>query len=186
MHTVMYRFLLLALVAILPASQVLGEAALRTGDSLTLRISGVPGADSAQISASYSIDAEGNISLPYIGKIRAVGFTTGQLQTIVANRYKSERIFTNPTINITSGGGRFINVAGEVKSPGRKSYTPDLTLLRVIIASGDFSDYANERKVQLSRDGEVMEVDVKKIRQNPNLDIPLKPGDDIYVPQSWF
>lgn len=164
-----------------------GDAELRVGDALDLRISGVPGDDVAQISATYTVDNEGNINLPYIGKMKAQGVTAGALQTMIQSAYVQQKIFTNPTIIITTaGGGRFVNVSGDVRSPQRVVYTPDLTLLKAITAAGDFTDYANARKVQLLRGGERIVVDVKKIRENPSLDIPLRPGDDIYVPQSWF
>lgn len=163
------------------------DAELRVGDILELRISGVPGDDVAQISATYTVDNEGFVNLPYIGKIRAQGVTAGQLQTSIQNTYVQQQIFTNPTIIITTaGGGRFVNVSGDVRSPQRVVFTPDLTILKAITAAGDFTDYANPRKVQLLRGGERIVVDIKKIRENPSLDIPLRPGDDIFVPQSWF
>lgn len=182
--------LLVALLALCAAQPLLGQggdAALRVGDILDLRISGVPSDDVAQVSGTYTVDNEGYLNLPYIGKIRAQGVSSGDLQTSIQNRYVSEQIFTNPTILITTaGGGRFVNVSGDVRAPQRVAYTPDLTLLKAITAAGDFTEYANDRKVRLLRSGEVMVVDVKKIRENPSLDIPLKPGDDVYVPQSWF
>lgn len=182
--------LLLALLALCAAQPLFaqgGDAALRVGDVLDLRISGVPSDDVAQVSGTYTVDNEGYLNLPYIGKVRAQGVSSGDLQTAIQNRYVSEQIFTNPTILITTaGGGRFVNVSGDVRAPQRVAYTPDLTLLKAITAAGDFTEYANDRKVRLLRSGEVMVVDVKKIRENPTLDIPLKPGDDVYVPQSWF
>ncbi len=164
-----------------------GDAELRVGDVLELRISGVPGDDVSQISATYTVDNDGYINLPYIGKVRAQGVTAGQLQTTIQNTYVQQKIFTNPTIIITTAsGGRFVNVSGDVRSPQRVVFTPDMTILKAITAAGDFTEYANPRKVQLLRGGERIVVDVKKIRENPSLDIPLRPGDDIYVPQSWF
>lgn len=186
LHSLMGVILLLAGMASECPAQA-GDAPLRVGDVLDLRISGVPGSDVAQVSGTYTIDNEGMINLPYIGKMRAAGVNAGDLQTMIQNRYMAEQIYSSPTIVITTaGGGRFVNVSGDVRSPQRVVYTPDLTLLKAITAAGDFTDYANDRKVRLLRSGEVMVVDVKKIRENPSLDIPLKPGDDIYVPQSWF
>ncbi len=184
------RQLLVFLTASLIACSALaqsGNAQLRIGDLLDLRISGVPADDIGQISGTYTVDNEGNLNLPYIGKVRAVGFSAGALQTSIQNRYIQDKIFTNPTVLImTAGGGRFVNISGDVRAPQRVAFTPDMTLLKAITAAGDFTEYANRRKVRLLRGGESLVVDVKKIRDNPSLDIPLKPGDDIFVPRSWL
>ncbi len=185
--TLLYLFLFAVAFSPTGASAQSGDAALRIGDILQLRISGVPGDDIGQISGSYTVDNEGNLNLPYIGKMRALGMTASALQNAIQGRYVQEKIFTNPTILInTAGGSRFVNIAGDVRSPQRVAYTPDLTLLKAITAAGDFTEYANQKKVRLLRGGERLIVDIKKIRDNPSLDIPLKPGDDVYVPRSIF
>ena len=65
-------------------------------------------------------------------------------------------------------------------------YTPDLTILATINAAGGFSAFADQRKVRLLRGNEVMVIDIRKVRSNPSLDIPVEPGDRIEVPQSVF
>jgi uncharacterized protein involved in exopolysaccharide biosynthesis len=79
-----------------------------------------------------------------------------------------------------------ISVGGDVKAPQLLDYAPDLTLLRVINAAGGFSEYADQKKIRLLRDGKVIVVDVTAIRQDPSKDISLKPGDSIEVPQSFW
>jgi polysaccharide biosynthesis/export protein VpsN len=56
----------------------------------------------------------------------------------------------------------------------------------VINAGGGFTEYANRKKVRLLRDGKVTVVDVTAIIGDPAKDIPLKPGDSIEVPQSFW
>jgi len=79
-----------------------------------------------------------------------------------------------------------VSIGGDVKSPQLLSYSPDLTVLRAINAAGGFTEYASPSKVKLLRHGQAIEVDVKAIRKNPSLDIPLQPGDSIEVPRTWF
>jgi protein involved in polysaccharide export with SLBB domain len=81
---------------------------------------------------------------------------------------------------------RWVNVGGEVKAPQRVPYTPDLTILATINAAGGFSAFADQRKVRLLRGNEVMVIDIRKVRSNPSLDIPVEPGDRVEVPQSLF
>lgn len=163
------------------------DAALRSGDTIEVRLGGVPTNDVSQISGPYVIDNQGFVNLSYINKVSIGGKTAAQAADIIEAAYKNAQIFTNPTITIsTQGTGRFVNVGGEVKAPGRIVFTPDLTLMSAINAAGGVTEFGNPRKVRLSRGKEVMVVDTKKILQDPSLDIPVKPGDQIFVEQSFF
>jgi len=162
-------------------------AVLRTGDAVDIRLGGVPPDEISAVSSSYLIDDEGNINLPHIGKIHAAGLDQGRLQAIIEGTYKSQQIYTNPTITINIPKTTlFVNVDGAVRSRQRVQYTSDMTLLSAINAAGGFNDFANPRKTQLIRDGKSQIIDVRAIRQKPELDIPVKPGDQIYVPESFF
>jgi protein involved in polysaccharide export with SLBB domain len=179
--------LLLAIFGIGTASLSAQDAALRIGDSLELRLGGVPSGDISQITGSYVVDNSGCINLAYVNKISVAGKTAAQAADSIEAAYKGGEIFTNPTITIsTQGQGRFVNVGGEVKSPNRIVFTPDLTLMTAINAAGGMSEFANAKKVRLIRGKEVMIIDTKKILSDPSLDIAVKPGDQIFVEQSWL
>ena len=179
------KFLLLAVFLLQVIGAIGQDAELRAGDQLEIRLSGVPGEDASQVSASYTIDGQGYVNLPHIGKIQAAGKTQADLQSAIEGAYKSQQIYSNPTITISSGG-RFVNVGGDVKAPRRVEFTPDLTILSAINACSGFTDYANQKKVRLLRDGKVVIVDCTLIRKDPSKDIRLKPGDSIEVPQSFW
>jgi polysaccharide export outer membrane protein len=181
-------FLFVILFAVCGLSLAVGQdAVLRAGDQIDIRLGGVPGADAGQVSGSYQLDGQGDINLPHIGKIRAEGQTQNSLQSAIEQAYRTQQIFTNPTITINmAAGARLVNVGGDVKGPRRVEFTPDLTLLSAITACGGFTDYADQKKVRLLRDGKVTLHDVRKIREDPTLDVRLKPGDSIEVPQSFW
>jgi polysaccharide biosynthesis/export protein VpsN len=180
---------LAAVVALLTSSVVAfaGEAVLRPGDTIELKIGGVPASDTSNVSGSYMIDGDGNVNMPNLGKVRIGGFTAGVAQTTIENEYRQHDIYTHPTIILTMQlHSRWVNVGGEVKSPQRVAYTPDLTVLSAINAAGGFSAFADQHKVRLLRSDQVILVDVRKARANPSLDIPVEPGDRIEVPQTIF
>ncbi len=187
---VRYSLLTFALVAgwiAVPSKLAASEAAFRVGDTIELRIGGVPGEEISVVTGSYTVDGEGFINLPHVGKVRAAGLTQAALQRAVEASYTSNEIYTNPTITVTVPTTmRFVNVSGDVRSPQRVPYTSDLTLLGAISASGGFTDYADQRKVRLMRGGQVQIVDIKAVRNNPANDIRLLPGDQIEVPQSFW
>ena len=163
------------------------DARLREGDQMEIRIGGVPPEEIAQITGTYTIDGQGYVNMPHIGKIRASGASQSELQAAIENAYRSQQIYTNPSITVTVPNmARFVNVGGSVRSPMRVPFTADLTILGAITAAGGFTDYADQGKVKLLRDGAVTIVNIKEIRKNPTKDLKVKPGDKIEVPQSFF
>lgn len=180
-------FLLAAVLISVPSAATASEAAFRVGDTIELRIGGVPSEEISVVTGSYTVDGEGYVNLPHVGKVRAAGLNQASLQRAVEAAYKGNEIYTNPTITVTVPTTmRFVNVSGDVRSPQRVPYTSDLTVLGAISAAGGFTDYADQRKVRLMRGGQVQIVDIKAVRNNPAIDIRLLPGDQIEVPQSFW
>lgn len=160
---------------------------LRPGDKIDIRLGGVPAEEIATVSASYTVDGEGFINMPHIGRIRAAGLLPHQLAQAIEARYKSEQIYTRPTITINQEiGERFVNVDGEVRNRMRVPYTPDMTVLSAISAAGGLSEFADQRRVQLSRRGQTRILDLRKLRSDPSLDPRVEPGDYILVPRSFW
>lgn len=163
------------------------DAVFRNGDTIELRIGGVPGDETQLVTGAYTVDGEGYVNLPHIGKVRAAGLNQAALQRAIESAYRSGEIYTNPTITITVPTTlRFVNVSGDVRQPRRVEYTSDLTVLGAISAAGGFTEYADQRKVRLLRAGQVRVIDIKAVRSNPSLDVQLLPGDQIEVPQSFW
>ena len=179
--------LVLALLLFATVASPAADVAFRVGDTLELRIGGVPPEETQVVAGAYTVDGEGFINLPYIGKVKASGLGQAELQRSIEAAYRGGEVFTNPSITITVPTvARFVNVSGDVRQPRRVEYTTDLTVLGAISAAGGFTDYADQRKVRLLRGGQVRMIDVKAVRANPSMDIALLPGDQIEVPQSFW
>ena len=57
---------------------------------------------------------------------------------------------------------------------------------KAIIRAGGFGDFANKRKVKVTRkNGQDFTIDLKKVIEEgkPDADMVLQPDDQIYVPQ---
>ena len=165
-----------------------GDATIRSGDSVDLRISGVPSDDQQTISSNYTVDGQGCLNLSYIGKVRVVGRTASEAQSMVEHAYVSEGIFTRPTVAINVPlTARYINVGGPgVKAGVRVPYTPDMTLMSAILAAGDFNEFADQKHVNLIRGKDVKIVNCKEVRKHPSQDVAVLPGDTIQVPESMY
>jgi protein involved in polysaccharide export with SLBB domain len=175
------------LILLVATAAAHAQATLRVGDPVEMKISGVPPEDQTQVNNIYTVDASGTVNLPYINKVRAEGLTPAQLSSAIEGAYRSNRIFTNPTITIVmQPQSRFVNVGGAVRTPSRVPFTEDMTLLTAINAAGGFNDFADQRKVRVLRGSSVQAYDVRQARRDPARDIKLQPGDRVEVPQSMF
>ena len=115
---------------------------------------------------------------------KAEGKTRGDLEKEIRARYvpdyfKEMTVMVKPEVST-----RWYYVDGEVKTPTRQIYNSRITVLKAIASAGGFTDFANKKKVKLTRvDGRSQDVNCPKALQNPALDPEVYPGDKIYVPR---
>lgn len=160
---------------------------LRSGDIIDVRLGGVPREEIEQVTGTYSVDTQGFLNVPQVGRVRADGLTQEALQTAIEETYRAKGIYSNPTVTVSvPPTARFVNVGGEVRLPQRVPYTPDLTVLSAITAAGGVTEYASQTRIRLYRGLESIPVSLRKIRRDPGNDIPLQPGDTIEVMRSFF
>jgi len=157
---------------------------LRGGDTLIIRLTGVPTADQGIF--EVKIDEAGKISMPHIGSLAAANNTTVTLKKLIESTYIKEEIFTNPNVTVDLKEQRFVDVTGEVRSPMRVPYTKDLTAMGAVAACGGFTDFANRRRVRLTQNGVTQEFNAKEIQSDQGRDIRLRPNDKIQVDRSIF
>jgi polysaccharide biosynthesis/export protein VpsN len=127
------------------------------------------------------IKDDGSITLPLIGAIKAVGKTPGDVQKAITSAYVPD-YYKRLTVTVTSNQ-RVYYVGGQVRGPGRQEYLGTTTVTKAIQSAGDFTDFADRRKVILTRaDGKKFTVNCLKAAKDPALDLAVFPGDKIEVP----
>lgn len=161
------------------------ENSLRPGDSIVIKLSGVPQEEISVVSNTYDIADNGTINLPYIGELRAAGSKPSTLQKSIEIAYKNGEIFTHPTIQVSwnkTGGDttQVLYVSGEVKAPGRVAMTPGMTIHDAITSVGGPTDFASLKKVKLTRGAITRELDLRKADSRDSL-TPAQPGDKIHI-----
>lgn len=168
-------------------TQIEQNIRLRAGDSLEIRLGGVPLEEINSVTGTYTVDTRGFVNMPGIGRVRAAGLTQDEFQDAVEQKYREQGVYSSPTITVSVPMmNRFVNVGGEVKLPQRIPYTPDLTVLAGITAAGGFTEYAAQTRVRVYRGGKFDVVNLKSVRRHPERDIPLHPGDSVEVMRSFF
>lgn len=97
----------------------------------------------------YPVDDDGNIDIPYIGKVNVSGKTLSdikvELDQIFIN-YLNDAAITVRLVN------NYISVIGEIRTPGRYPINKErLNVFEALAASGDIELYGNRQKIQLIR-----------------------------------
>ncbi len=164
-----------------PLTQGANIDVLHPGDMLIITFSDLP---ILVQPIEQRVKDDGTITLIENQTFTAANKSRGQLETEIRERYVP-KIFIKMTVSVMhQKDTQFYYVGGEVKTPGRQVYISRLTVLGAIKSAGDFTDFANRKKVQLTRaNGRTFKINCKDALQNPTLDLEVMPGDNITVPR---
>ncbi len=185
-----YLLIVLALLNINNAFSQSVQYKLQPGDVLLIKVH-----DQPDLTTKTRVSSEGFITFPLIGKIKVAGLTEQQLEYKLKTLLEKDYLVSAQVIVfIEEYHPRQVSVLGEVKNPGKYDMPEEreLTLLEAIALAGGFTKDANIDKTQIIRtkDGykQIIYVKVSDItkKKAKELDMPLEPGDIIYVPESFF
>jgi polysaccharide export outer membrane protein len=152
-----------------------GPYTLDSGDKLRVVVFGQDA-----LSNNYTVDAQGQVSLPLIGAVTARGLTTTQLSGAIAARLKQNYI-RDPSVAVEVEVYRPFFVLGEVTYPGQYPFVPNMTVENAIAIAGGFTPRATKDKVTVTR-----KVQGVPARYALPLRYPIRPGDTIEVGERWF
>ncbi|HEV2185713.1 MAG TPA: polysaccharide biosynthesis/export family protein [Stellaceae bacterium] len=89
------------------------------------------------LTGDYRIGADGNVSLPLLGAIKAIGLTSGQLADAISAQLQTSLALTFQTrASVEIVDYRPFFILGDVNKPGAYSYRPGLTVLEAISVAG--------------------------------------------------
>ena len=138
------------------------------------------------------ISQENTISLPLIGTLDLRNKSAHQAQELIRELYDRDYL-VNPQVSliVTEYAKRYVNVLGQVTTPGQVQFPQEqgLTLVEAISRAGGGTRLANLKKVVLKRakpDGttEAITINVEDLQKgDSNETYPLQAGDVITVPE---
>ena len=152
-----------------------GPYTLDSGDKLRIVVFGQDA-----LSNNYTVDAQGQVSLPLVGAVEARGLTTAQLSNAIASRLKSGFV-RDPSVAVEIETYRPFFVLGEVTFPGQYPYVPNMTVENAIAIAGGFTPRASKDKVTITR--KVQGVPTRTVLP---LRYPIRPGDTVEISERWF
>jgi polysaccharide export outer membrane protein len=104
--------------------------------------------ESAQL-LGYPIDGNGDIEIPFVGKVDAAGKTLSEMKVKLDSIFKKYVNDASITVKLVNN---YITIIGEVRAPGRYPVNRDLlNVFEALSAASDIDLYGNRQKVQLIR-----------------------------------
>jgi exopolysaccharide production protein ExoF len=134
-------FLLLAIILATGQAHAT-EYLLGTMDKLRIRVvewQTAEGAvrDWATISGDYTVGPSGNISLPFVGELPATGKTTSEIADAISEALQQKfGLLDRPDASVELAEFRPVFISGDVQTPGKYPYAPDLTVLKAVSLAG--------------------------------------------------
>jgi protein involved in polysaccharide export with SLBB domain len=146
---------------------------------------------------SIVVTDSGDLDVPYIGLVPAVGKTCKELAKEIKAKLEKTYYYKATVIMAVELKAKSLGkvyLVGQVRVPGPQNIPSDevFTLSKAILRAGGFTDFADQTHVKVTRGGDASAgakqtfvVDVSKIFDEGKTedDLTLKPGDLIYIPE---
>ena len=135
---------------------------------------------------AYTVDEQGTIDFPVLGKIRVEGMTREEVAAYIKERLIARELVSEPIVTVEYVN-MSVNVLGEVSSPGNVPITKDhFTVIDALAKSGDLTINGNRRTVMVSRNNngvnEVYQIDLTDMQKTMLSDgYYLQQNDLVYV-----
>jgi polysaccharide export outer membrane protein len=147
-----------------PPAQLSATYVVGATDVLSIRV-----VNEEQLTNKYTVDSDGSITFPLIGRIQVSGKNTRQIEEDLTKALQPDWLKrAQVAVEIDKYRSRSIFVMGEVRNPGRYAIEGPMTLLEVIANAGSTTPQASDTIiVQRYKDGMAATVGA-----------PALPGDD--------
>ncbi len=95
------------------------------------------------------------------------------------------------TITVDSRESQSVYILGHVRQPGEFPWERGMTLTRLITLAGGLAEFAKLRDIRVMRLGKgpkprVYHVDLQAVFDGEAADFPLRPGDRVWIDESWI
>jgi polysaccharide export outer membrane protein len=146
--------------------------------------------DAPELAGDFRIDANGDITVPTIGRVHVASETLHEAAAQIETRLREGKILNKPQVNlnISQYAGRNITVLGEVHDPGRMELLAPHNLADIIaLAGGETQSAGNTIEIR-RQNGQASESQIIHYSRNRDnqilVDSVVLPGDIITVPRA--
>lgn len=153
--------------------------------------------DQADLSGKFTVDPDGTLTFPLIGRVKAGGLTLRGLEEDLKKRL-ADGYLRHPQVSVSMDTYRSqqIFVMGEVRAPGAYQLTGDMTIIEAIARAGSTTaQAADEVMIVRPKDGkaagpslsvedeaDVIRVNLREIQEGAlSKNVALRDGDTLVV-----
>ncbi len=146
------------------------------------------GAGTTKEGEYYTVDNEGNIKIPTLGKVQVQGKNREEIAKLIEDMLIEQKLLRSPVVTVEVKD-MYITVLGEVQQPKRVVFSKDaMTLTEVLGECGDLK-VSGQRNIKVMRpEGDKMvcyNVDLRSARSLYSSPVYyLRPNDVVYVEQN--
>jgi len=129
------------------------------------------------------VSESGNISLPLVGQIKALGLTEAELEQAVAKAYKDAKLIENAQVSVTvnEARGRAFSILGAVGAPGQYAIVnSDFRVLDALVLARDVTAVGADYMYIIRK----VESDLPANAKPTAKPASTRPGTDVFEPRS--
>lgn len=165
---------------------VLGISIYETGVSLFGRTTIAAGAAGSSFDPSANVqtlpptrvDDNGDISVPYAGRLHVAGETVEQIGAQIRHALRGMSQNPQVLVSLRDTINNSVIVAGEVGKPGRLVLqTNHETLTDAIALAGGYRGSAKDLTLRITRQDKNVDVRLSALEEDPTLNVSVYPGD---------
>ena len=124
------------------------------------------------------VNGQGNISVPFAGKIAAAGRNLEQIEQDIALRLKAKANQPQVMARVLRNASKTVTVVGDVNTSARLPLTPrGERLLDALAAAGGVRQPVGKVTIQVTRGSSFYSLPLETIIRDPRQNVPLQPGD---------
>jgi polysaccharide biosynthesis/export protein len=125
-----------------------------------------------------TVDEQGNIFIPFAGRVSAAGRTLQTIQDDIAARLAKKANQPQVLVRLTHNLSSNATIVGEVALNTRVSLAPgNERLLDALAAAGGVREPVNKTTIQITRASNVYSMPLETIIRDPQQNVALQPGD---------
>jgi polysaccharide export outer membrane protein len=126
------------------------------------------------------VDRQGFISVPFAGRVRALGLSTQALEAEIVRRLKGKANQPEAMVRLLRNGSANVTVVGEVNTSLRMPLTASgERLLDALAAAGGVRQSVSKMTLQVTRGDQYHSMPLDRVIRDPRQNVPLRPGDVI-------
>jgi len=159
---------------------------LNPGDVLDIQYRYTP-----EFNQTVTVQPDGYVSLQIGGDVKVAGRDLTQVRNLILTQVKTRLESPEITVILKEFQKPYVQVAGEVVTPGRLEMREKLTAIQAVLMAGGFKDSAKSSQILVFRKlnadtAEVRVLNFKSLTRTSDLenDLTLQPGDMIMVPRN--